>query len=330
MAATSGLFDDLEGDHHAFEVSEDHSGQRLDTYLHEHIPETSRSALQRMIKDGRVRLAGATAKSSTALARGQKVEIVLPPPPPIAPLPEDIPLEIVHEDEHILVINKPSDLVVHPSPDGLEAGGTLVNALLGRTSRLSLEGGTLRPGIVHRLDRETTGVMVIARTDEAHRHLAAQFKERLVKKQYLAFCHGRPKQQSGDIDAPIGRSLTQRKKMAIRHDEAARAAHTRWQVEGHVGDFTAFRCFPTSGRTHQIRLHLKSIGHPIVCDALYGREKSLSTEEVMGKKPGPAILTRHALHAAVLQFAHPATEQQVSFEAPLPEDMFHLFQLLSE
>lgn len=302
-------------------------GVRLDRFLQVRFPDLSRSVLQRYIADGRVSVTGKPAKPSLALRAGQSITIRIPPPPPPLPVPQDLPLEVLHEDDVFLVINKSPDMVVHPSP-GVTEGGTVVNALLHHTDELSGEGGDFRPGIVHRLDRETSGLLIVARTDDAHRKIAAQFKAREVHKEYLALSHGHPKDPAGRVDLPLGRSLTQRKKMAVRVDSEGKPSVTEWRAVRRIGLFTWFHCFPETGRTHQIRLHLKAIGHPIVCDALYGREKTLTWSEVEGRRPKSGeepILTRHALHARRIEFRHPITEALVAFEAPLPADLAALW-----
>lgn len=314
---------------HELIVEPGDAGKRLDAWLHERFPEHSRSRLSRLVQEGRVRVGGQLAKPSSPVRRGASVEVCIPAPPPPLPVPEDIPLTIVHEDEHLLVLVKPAGLVVHPAP-GTAEGGTLVNALLGHTDRLSEEAGHYRPGIVHRLDRETSGLIAVARSDEVHRALSDQFRARTVHKEYLALAHGIPRAPEGEVDAPIARSLHHRKRMAIRHDEAGKAARTRWRVEGTIRGFAWFRCFPETGRTHQIRVHLKSIGHPIACDALYGREKSLRRSELLGERPQagePPILERHALHAHRLAFRHPASGDELHFEAPLPADLAAIWEL---
>lgn len=314
---------------YTFTVAAEAAGERLDHWLHLQFPALSRSALKRYIENGRVRVNGVTPKPSATLREGAAVEISIPPPPPTRPLPQEIPLEIIFEDDAILVVNKGPDMVVHPSP-GQPPQGTLVNALLGRTGKLSTEGGDFRPGIVHRLDRETSGLIVIARTDAAHRQLASQFKSREVTKEYLALAHETPKQSEGLVDLPVGRSPTQRKKMTVRHDEQGKQSQTAWRVERTLGQFTWFRLFPRTGRTHQIRVHLKSLGHPIVCDALYGREKKITLSEIHGRTPkaGEAfVLDHHALHAARLSFAHPTSGESMEFQAPLPAELQLLWDL---
>lgn len=308
-------------------MTEADAGVRLDRFLQVRFPELSRSVLQRYIADARVSVTGKSAKSSLALRAGQSITIRIPPPPPPLPIPQDLPLEVLHEDDGFLVINKSPDMVVHPSP-GVTEGGTVVNALLHHTDELSAEGGDFRPGIVHRLDRETSGILIVARTDDAHRKIAAQFKAREVHKEYLALSHGHPKKPAGRVDLPLGRSPTQRKKHAVRVDSEGKASLTEWRAVRRIGLLTWFHCFPETGRTHQIRLHLRAIGHPIVCDALYGREKTLTWSEVEGRRPKSGeepILTRHALHARRIEFRHPTTEALVAFEAPLPADLAALW-----
>ncbi|MEM7164919.1 MAG: RluA family pseudouridine synthase [Planctomycetota bacterium] len=308
---------------HDLVVDEEANGVRLDQWLHARFPDLSRSALKRLINDGRVRIDDATPKPSTSLRTGSKVVVRIPPPPPPMPIPENVSLDILHEDDALLVVSKPAGMVVHPSP-GTSARGTLVNALLGWTEDLSSEGGEFRPGIVHRLDRETSGVLLVARTDRSHRKLAEQFKERTVHKEYVAFVHGVPTEPEGIIDQPLGRSPTQRQRMAIRHDDQGKPATTSWKVEHDLGSHSWLRMFPKTGRTHQIRVHLKSIQLPIVCDATYGREKKITASELHGKtvKQGELpLLERHALHAHRIRFQHPETGAWTEFEAPLHADM---------
>ncbi len=290
--------------------------------------------MKRYISDKRVRIGdSASPKPSTRLDSGDVVHIDIPPPAPILPLPEDLPLEVIHEDDSLLVINKSPDIVVHPS-NGTIAGGTLVNALLSHTDTLSKEGGEFRPGIVHRLDRETSGIILVARTDLAHRRLAAQFKEREVHKEYLACVHGVPKEPEGVVDLPIARSLANRKKMAIRHDEQGKQSVTRWKCIRTIGtSFSWIHCFPETGRTHQIRLHMKAIGHPIICDSTYGREKKITRSELLRRAPqGPedTILDRQALHAYAIEFRHPGSGEMTSFCAPLPDDLQPIWDLSTE
>lgn len=314
---------------HDLVVDEEATGVRLDQWLHARFPELSRSALKRLIHDGRVTLDDATCKPSTNLRAGNRVLVRIPPPPPPLPIPENVDLDILHEDEGMLVVAKPAGMVVHPSP-GTAAGGTLVNALMGWTDGLSTEGGDYRPGIVHRLDRETSGILLVARTDAVHRTLAAQFKERTVHKEYVACVHGVPAESEGIVDQPLGRSPTQRQRMAIRHDDGGKPSVTSWKIEHTTQNFTWLRCFPKTGRTHQIRVHLKSIQLPIICDGTYGREKKISESELLLRTPKKGenpILTRHALHAHRIRFQHPLTDEWVEFEAPLLPDMQRVWDI---
>jgi len=299
---------------------EDHqSGLRLDRWLVSRFPDRSRSTLQKWIERGLVLIDGVTVRPSASVRSGQIVEVEIPPPLPTMPLPEDFPLDLIHEDEHLLIIDKPAGMVVHPSP-GSPPEGTLVNALLGHTERLSRVGGENRAGIVHRLDRETSGVIAVAKTDEAHRALSAQFHEREVSKEYLALAHGCPRTVTGEIDLPLGRSTGDPRKQGVRHDSGGRESFTSWQKIATLPALTWLRCFPRTGRTHQIRVHLRAIGHPILCDKFYGREKSANLCNYL---PGTssAPLERHALHAWRLFFHHPVEGTPMRFHAPLPADL---------
>ena len=304
-------------------VANDDAGERLDVFLHRHFPDTSRSALKKWVEDERVAVEGRFVRASKMLRAGERVRVSVPPPPPPLPIPQDIPFDLIYEDHALLVIQKPAGLVVHPGA-GNTTGGTLVNALLSHTDQLSTEAGDFRPGIVHRLDRETSGLMVIARDDDTHRRVAAQFKARMVKKEYLALVHEHPTSSGGTIDAPLGRSLVDRKKMAIRHDADGKVALTHWRRVGTIGGLAWIRCFPHTGRTHQIRVHLKSIAHPIACDFHYGREKKMTLSDAFGRKvqgKEKPVLERHALHAFRLSFRHPDDGRSLAFEAPLPPDL---------
>ncbi len=299
-------------------------GERLDRWLVRQIPGHSRSAIRRFIDEGRIRLQGEVTRASH---RVQVVDQISFDPPPAAstiPLPENHSLDILHQDDHIIVISKEAGMIVHPAP-GAPPEGTLVNALLGHTDQLSHVGDADRPGIVHRLDRETSGVMVIARTDVAHRELARQFHDREVSKEYLALSHGVPECSSGEIDLPLARSFTEPRKQVVRHDEQARESFTAWKLTRTLGttrqrSIAWFHCFPRTGRTHQIRVHLKAIGHPILCDFLYGRETRCDLNSWQPDGPSAPLL-RHALHAWRLHLRHPVDQQLMRFEAPLPADL---------
>ena len=300
------------------------AGERLDSWLAKKHPDHSRSVLRRCVEKGRVTIDGQPVKkASRKLNANEKVCFTPPPPPQVTPLPENVALEVLHQDEHILVISKEAGMIVHPSP-GAPPEGTLVNALLGHSNGIAQVGEEDRPGIVHRLDRETSGVMVIARTNAAHRELSRQFHDREVSKEYLALCHGEPTETSGEIDLPLARSFTDTKKWTVRHDQDARQAFTAWKLSKTFPELRSpiswIHCFPRTGRTHQIRVHLRAIGHPILCDFLYGREKRLDLSQ-LGRQQPEAILERHALHAWKLHLRHPIEGKSMQFEAPLPPDL---------
>jgi 23S rRNA pseudouridine1911/1915/1917 synthase len=235
---------------------------------------------------------------------------------PLSLKPEPIPLLVLYEDPSIIVIDKPAGMVVHPAPGN--PSGTLVNALLHHCNDLSGINGALRPGIVHRLDKETSGVMVVAKNDESYRHLTRQFKNRTVEKVYLAIAYGNIKQNEGQIDSAIGRHPDQRKKMSTK-TKKGRVALTRWKVLERLGPFTLLEIHPQTGRTHQIRVHLSSIGHPILGDPLYGKKGTVEMMKKMG---------RQALHAHRLGFTHPRTGERIQFVAPIPEDMSNVLSFL--
>lgn len=299
-------------------------GERLDRWLARRLPAQSRARLQSLIAAGHVLLDGRPAKASTRLRPGQTVGVTVPPPSPASPAPEDIPLSIVHEDPHLLVIDKPAGLVVHPGAGA--PSGTLVNALLRHVRDLSGVGGELRPGIVHRLDRGTSGLLVVAKDDATHRALARQFAGRTVEKQYLALVLGVPARREGTVTASIGRDPVHRKKMSTRAPRG-REARTSYSVLETLDGAALLSVRIHTGRTHQIRVHLASIGHPVAGDATYGgrrapaSRRATSREALMG-------LGRPALHAARLAFDHPATGERVEFESPLPGDIAAVIERL--
>ncbi len=305
-------------------VEQADAGERLDRWLSQQIPEHSRSAFRRFIEEGRISRDGNRCRPSQRVHVGNEFLFDPPPIPSLVPLPEDHELDLIHQDDQIIVISKQAGMIVHPAP-GTAPENTLVNALLGHSDQLSSIGGEDRPGIVHRLDRETSGLMVIARTDEAHRELSRQFHDREVSKEYLALTHGIPGTSSGEIDLPLARSLTNPKKRAVRHDNAGRPAFTAWKLDrilsrAKTPGYAWIHCFPSTGRTHQIRVHLRAIGHPILCDYLYGHETSADLSTISPGSP-PALLERHALHAWRLFFHHPTRKEPMRFEAPLPADL---------
>lgn len=279
--------------------------KRLDRFLTEVQSDISRSYIQKLIESGQVMVNQAPARPSYKVKIGDHIEFTVPDPAPLEVIAENIPLDIVYEDSSLLVIDKPAGMVVHPGPG--HNSGTLVNALLHHCSDLAGIGGVERPGIVHRLDKDTSGLIVVAKTDAALQSISQQFKDREVQKIYLALALGVLKSSKGVINSSIGRHRANRKKMAPVKE--GRSAQTRYELIEQFDSFSYVRLYPKTGRTHQIRVHLASIGHPILGDALYG-----------GKGKGIQMV-RQALHAHSLQFEHPLTRELMSFQAPLPPDM---------
>jgi len=287
------------------------AGQRLDTYLHSRLPEYSRSRLQQWIETGRVQVDGRTQKRSYQLRGSEQIQIEPAELPPLRATPEELPLEVLYEDAAVIAVNKPAGMVVHAGT-GVHAG-TLVNALLHRFQKLSGVGGELRPGIVHRLDRFTSGVILVARTDAAHRDLAAQFGTRTVEKIYLALVHGALKTDQGRIATPITRDPQRRVRMTSRLAHG-RSALTEYRVLRRFQKFTLLEVRIGTGRTHQIRVHLSSLHHPVVGDKLYGAPSS--------------PLGRFFLHAHRITFTSPATGERVTVTAPLPAELQHYLDSL--
>jgi 23S rRNA pseudouridine1911/1915/1917 synthase len=285
------------------------AGVRLDKFLHEELPETSRARIQEWIRAGRVRVNGRVSEPSYRLKGGEIIEVEPAAPPPLRAEPEPIPLNVLYEDEHVIAVDKPAGMVVHVGAG--RRSGTLVNALLARYGSLSGAGGELRPGIVHRLDRLTSGVILVARNDMAHQRLAAQFAARQIEKVYLALVHRELKEDHGVIEAPIGRDPVRRTRMTARLRQG-RAATTEYRVLRRFPGFTYLEVRPRTGRTHQIRTHLASLGHPVVGDPAYGAPR-----RVEGMPP----LERYFLHAHRIGFAHPATGEWLVIESPLPAEL---------
>ncbi len=295
-------------------VGEGEIGQRLDRFLAEHISDLSRTRIQALVQHGRVRVNGEPGKSSQRVNPGDAVVIEIPAPVPSQLSAEALPLSILYRDSDIVVINKPAGRIVHPGA-GVKRG-TIVNALLhefGARGELSSIGGELRPGIVHRLDRETSGALLIARNDAAHRALVEQFSGRTVRKTYVALVHGNLKENSGRIELPIARDLHRRTRMTTRRREG-REARTDWRVLLRLSGYTLVEADLHTGRTHQIRAHFSAIGHPVVGDTLYGAPR----EAKVGSRALPP-LGRNFLHAARLKFAQPGTGKAVEVRAPLPD-----------
>ena len=322
------------------EADASHAGLRLDRFLSDRLPELSRTRVQALIRGGHASLRGATIEDPKHRVKpGDHYELAVPPVAEIALLAEAIPLDVVHEDDALIVIDKPAGLVVHPGAGN--ADGTLVNALIAHCGKsLSGIGGVARPGIVHRLDKDTSGLLVVAKTDQAHRALAEQFADHGrsggLERVYLALVWGAPKRMHGTIDAPIGRHPSSRTKMAVLPPGKGRHAATEWRVVETFGPKAApiaslIECRLTTGRTHQVRVHLAHIGHPLIGDPLYGtglksKERALP-ETLRGKL---AKLDRQALHAAHLAFEHPATGTLLRFNSPLPPDLAEIVDCFKE
>jgi len=302
---------------HQLVVAQHEAGLRLDTWLARRLPSFSRSRLQALIAAGHVRLDEAPARAAAHVRAGQAAVVSVPAVAPAEPRPEDIPLRVVYEDGALLVIDKPAGLVVHPGAGN--AGGTLVNALLARVRDLSGIGGVLRPGIVHRLDRGTSGLLVVAKDDETHRALVRQFAGRTVEKEYLALVLGLPSRASGEITAAIGRDPVHRKRMSTRAPRG-REARSSWTVAERFDGAALLRVRIHTGRTHQIRVHLASIGHPVAGDKLYGGTRTPSSRKAAARQ-AIASLERPALHSARLAFDHPSSGERSVFDAPLPVDL---------
>ena len=299
-------------------------GERLDRALARRLPQHSRSFIARLIEDGRVTLAGHPAtRPSVRVAAGQVAALDVPPPAPTTAESQEMPLSVIFEDDDLIVVDKPAGLVVHPSAG--HADRTLVNALLFHVRDLSGIGGELRPGIVHRLDKDTSGVMVVAKNDAAHRKLSAAWGTESVRKEYVAIVYGTPAKPRGTIDSLIGRDPHNRKRMAIV--ASGRRAITDFEVIEQLRHASVVRCTLRTGRTHQIRVHLKSIGHPIIGDPVYSGPQ---WRGIPDKKLQKAIASfgRQALHAVRLTIPHPRTDEPMTFSAPLPGDMVELIAAL--
>ncbi len=311
-----------------FEVKARTEGKRLDVYLAGRFSDYSRQVIQKIIDADAVLVNGRIVKASYRVRPGDQVSIRLPDLPDTTPKPEDIPIEVVHEDEFLTVVNKPANMVTHPARGNWR--GTLVNALQFHYDTLSTLAGEHRPGIVHRLDRDTTGLLVVVKNELAHRKLAVQFEQREVQKEYLALVYGVPDRHSDYIEQPIGFHPMSREKMAIRAvADGAREAVTFYEVEEKFRGFALVRCKPQSGRTHQIRVHLTHIGNPILADKMYSGRDRVTLGELRGHErltpaSEPADITlidRQALHAHRLRFRHPITERELDLTAPLHKDM---------
>lgn len=301
---------------HRLHVPPGKAGWRLDRYLSDELPGLSRTRIQELIGDGNVRMGAREVRASARLKGGEVVTVSVPPPRPLDLAPENLPLRILFEDRDLLVVDKPSGMVVHPAPG--HPGGTLVNALLYHADRLSGIGGVARPGIVHRLDKDTSGILLVAKTDAAHASLSAQFSShRTVRRRYHAIVWGRPSPDRGSIAARVGRHPVHRKKMAVLA-QGGRRAVTRYRILESFGPFSLLELLLETGRTHQVRVHCASIGCPVVGDDVYGRSRKVP---LGGKGGGRTVsLDRFLLHAFHLGFEHPATGERVEFAVPDPPE----------
>ena len=300
-------------------VVEEEEG-RLDVFLVSMAPGLTRSQIRRLTGEGCVLLNGGVPKVGQKLRSGDRISITVPPPRPVELAPEVIPLNIVYQDGELLVVDKPAGLTVHPAPG--HPSHTLVNALLGLCPDLQGIGGEPRPGIVHRLDKDTSGLMVVAKSSRAHLGISKQMKDRTVRKGYLALAWGRLEPAEGRIDAPVGRDPRNRKRMAVV--AGGREARTGYKVQRYLNGLSLVELSPETGRTHQLRVHLASAGHPLVGDSLYGNKRPPALPSL----PQEPALDRHFLHAHFLGFQHPTTGEYVEFSSPLPEELQTVLRLL--
>lgn len=292
-------------------------GERLDRWLSEQLPEMSRSRLQKLIEQGNITLNGELCgEKKTTVQTGDQISLLIPEAKPLELLPEAIPLDILYEDDHLIIINKPAGMVVHPAPG--HSQGTLVNALLAHCTDLAGIGGVQRPGIVHRLDKDTTGAIAVAKTDFALQDLQAQIQAKTARREYLGIVFGAPKEESGTVDLPIGRHPVDGKKMAVVPiEKGGRNAVTHWQIVERLGNYTLMYFQLETGRTHQIRVHCASMGYPIIGDPLYSARRSVGVN-----------LAGQALHAWKLTLQHPVSRETVSAIAPSPENFTTLIEVL--
>jgi 23S rRNA pseudouridine1911/1915/1917 synthase len=318
-----------------FHAAAEHAGKRLDQFLAAQIPDISRARVQEMIAQEKVLVDGKPARPALRLRGGETIEILAPAErPPLRATAEEIPLDIVYEDNDVAVVNKPAGMMVHAGAGANEDArnrGTLVNALLHRFGALSGVGGELRPGIVHRLDRNTSGLIVVAKNDLAHRKLAAQFASRQVHKTYIALVHGAVKQDKGTIQSTISRDRLRRTRMTTRRSggrEAVSHFKVLQRMESPYGKFTLLQVTIETGRTHQIRVHLSSLGHPVVGDTLYGAPREILAREKASRALPALTLPRNYLHAAAIEFKQPATGESLVLERPLPPELDDFARLL--
>ncbi len=321
--------DDAKARHVRLRIRRKLPGRRLDKYLHGRFPHLSRTTIQRLIRQGAITVNGGPTKPSYEMAGGDIIEMVIPDPEPPEVVPEDIPVDIVYEDDYLIAINKDEGIICHPAR--AEQTGTIVNALAFYANSLSHGQDPFRPGIVHRLDKNTTGIMLVAKTDEAHWRLALQFERRTIQKTYLAVVHGEMNLDGDTIDAPIGVHPVVREKFAVMIREnrinVAKNAVTHYEVAERFRDFTLVRLMPKTGRTHQLRVHMSYIGHPIAGDTMYGG-RPISEKVITGEGSEEPFLTHQALHAWRIAFRHPILETPLELEAPFRPRLRKLMHLL--
>lgn len=306
-----------------FAVEAENAEERLDVYLAARLPQFSRTAIRRSIQAGEIQVDGKRAKPAFRLRGTEAIQVRMAPQDRTGPEPEKIPLDILFEDDDFAVVNKPTGMVVHPAKG--HWAGTLASALAFHFQQLSTLGGAQRPGIVHRLDRDTSGVILVAKNDQAHMALAKQFEAREVEKEYFAICRGQFDRDRDWIREPIGVHPYQREKMAIRaNHETSRSAETFVEVQERFAKFVAFRVYPKTGRTHQIRVHLAHVGCPVLCDPLYAGHRRITAADLSTKSSADkedVILDRLALHARRIRIRHPSTQEQMEFEADIPPEL---------
>jgi 23S rRNA pseudouridine1911/1915/1917 synthase len=309
-----------------FEVSQEDAGLRLDVFLSRMDLELSRNQVRRLLENSHIRVNGEVQKASYRLRSGEQISVFLPPPPPSELVPEPLALDIIFEDEYLIAINKPPGLVVHPAAGHRQS--TLVHGLLHHCEQLADLGGPLRPGIVHRLDKDTSGILTVAKNNLAYRHLSRQFKEHLTYKEYSTLVYGRLRRPSGQFTDPIRRHPKNRKKMGIL--AGGREAHTSWWLEMLFGDVSLVKVVIKTGRTHQIRVHFAHSHHPVVGDATYGGRKRVRSVQNNLVRARLQQVQRQMLHARRLILQHPASGAKLDLSAPIPEDMSTLIQFLQE
>ena len=313
-----------------FDIKKVFDDKRIDRYLASRLPDYSRTFLQKLVKEGAVLVNGRTVKSSYDIQKGDVISVRVPVLEESKVVPEDIPINIVYEDDYLMLINKPYDMVVHPA--GGHPSGTLVNALAFHCQNLSQVNGPLKAGIVHRLDRDTSGIMLTIKSDAVHSHIAMQFEKRYVKKEYLAVVEGELMLDSDEISLPIARHKIDSQKMAVRHDIGKEAVSIYEVIERFRG-YTLVKIMPKTGRTHQIRVHMRAIGHPVVADFMYGSQESCYLSDLLQKEREPGelpIIERQALHAHRIEFFHPIQNKKMEFEVDMPEDISALVKTLRD